>query len=180
MRCVRGCLSPSRGSVLMVRAKDCPSQRVRPVMNSRPSARLLVLDAAGRVLLFRFVHIRGPMTGRKYWATPGGALKGGESFEQAAIRELKEETGIQTTDVGRQVARRQFELQLPDGERVMADERYFTVRTTETAISTEGWTDLEKELMSCHRWWSSDDLSQTSETVFPENLIEMLSVVRRA
>jgi 8-oxo-dGTP diphosphatase len=145
-------------------------------MNSRPSARLLVLDTAGRVLPFRFVHVRGPMAGQEYWATPGGALKPGETFEQAAIRELQEETGIQTADVGSQVARRQFELQLPGGERVTADERYFAVRTAETAISSEGWTALEKELMSCHRWWSLDDLSKTSETVFPENLVEMLSV----
>jgi 8-oxo-dGTP pyrophosphatase MutT (NUDIX family) len=145
-------------------------------MNSRPSARLLVLDAAGRVLLFRFVHLTGPMAGRQYWATPGGALEEGETFEQAAIRELQEETGIRTTDVGRQIARRQFELQLPDGERVSADERYFAVRTPETAISREGWTEVEKGLMTCHRWWSLDDLSRTTETVFPEDLIEMLSV----
>lgn len=116
------------------------------------------------------------MAGREYWATPGGALKEGETFEQAAIRELREETGIHIADVGRQVARRQFELQLPDGERVRADERYFAVRTSDTAISREGWTALEKELMSCHRWWSLNDLSHTSETVFPEDLIEMLRV----
>jgi 8-oxo-dGTP diphosphatase len=145
-------------------------------MNSRPSARLLVLDMGGRVLLFRFVHLTGPMAGREYWATPGGALEEGETFEQAAMRELQEETGIRTMDVGRQIARKQFELQLPDGERVRADERYFAVRTPETVISREGWTEVEKELMTCHRWWSLDDLSQTSETVFPEELIEMLSV----
>ena len=145
-------------------------------MNSRPSARLLLLDTAGRVLLFRFVHLTGPMAGREYWATPGGALEEGETFEQAAIRELQEETGIRTTDVGREIARRQFELQLPDGERVSADERYFAVRTPETAISREGWTEVEKGLMTCHRWWSLDDLSRTSETVFPEDLVEMLSV----
>jgi 8-oxo-dGTP diphosphatase len=137
---------------------------------------LLVLDAAGRVLLFRFVHLSGPLAGREYWATPGGAVKEGETFEQAAIRELKEETGIETTDVGRQLARRQFELQLPDGERVRVDERYFAVRTKETAISSAGWTDLERELMCCHHWWSLIELSQTSETVFPEDLIEMLSL----
>ena len=145
-------------------------------MNWRLSARLLVLDTAGRVLLFRFVHLRGAMAGQAYWATPGGALKKGETFEQAAIRELREETGIQTTDVGRALARRQFELQLPDGQRVRADERYFAVRAPEAPISSAGWTDLEKEVMSSHRWWSLDELSRTSETVFPANLVELLRV----
>jgi len=143
-------------------------------MRSRPAARLLVVDPAGRVLLFRFVHLSGPLAGRAYWATPGGALEQGETFEQAAIRELQEETGIRTTDVGRQLARRQVELQLPDGERVRADERYFALRTTATAITRTGWTALERELMTSHRWWSLDDLSRTSETVFPEDLAAIL------
>src|SRR3954469_11583996 len=104
-------------------------------MRKRPSSRLLILDPQGRVLLFRFVHKNGPLAGQDFWATPGGGLEPGEGFEAAAIRELREETGIEIADPGAQVARREFVLQLPDGEYVEADERYFVVKTNDPVIS---------------------------------------------
>jgi len=55
-------------------------------MRKRPSSRLLVVDPAGRVLLFRFVHMSGPLAGQDFWATPGGALEANESFEVARPR----------------------------------------------------------------------------------------------
>ena len=63
-------------------------------MRRRRSARLLIIEPAGRVLLVRFVFKKGALAGEDYWATPGGGVEEGETFEQAAIRELREETGI--------------------------------------------------------------------------------------
>jgi 8-oxo-dGTP pyrophosphatase MutT (NUDIX family) len=51
---------------------------------------LLVMDpASGAVLLFQYED-----DGRRWWATPGGALDGDETFEDAAIREAAEELDI--------------------------------------------------------------------------------------
>jgi 8-oxo-dGTP diphosphatase len=144
-------------------------------MRSRPSARLLVIDPRGRVLLFRFVFKNGALAGQDYWATPGGGVEDGETFEQAAVRELEEETGIRVQDVGPEVGQREFVLQLPDGERVRADERYFLVRSEGALLSRDGWTALEAEVMVDHRWWSRDELAQTSDAVWPENLLAMLT-----
>lgn len=143
-------------------------------LRRRPSARLLVLDPDLNLLLFRFVHKDGPMAGADFWATPGGGVEPGEPFAEAAIRELREETGIVVTDVGSSVAQREFELQLPDGERVWAQEQFFVVRVADRALTRDAWTALEREVMVNHRWWSAAELAATTVTVWPENLTDML------
>ena len=65
-------------------------------------------------------------------------------------------------------------LQLSDGEHIVADERFFRVEAKEATLSRDEWTVEEAGVMMAHRWWSRDEFSQTSETVWPENLIEML------
>ena len=100
--------------------------------------------SAERILLFRFEHRQGPLAGQQFWATPGGALDPGESYAQAACRELLEETGLMVDDPGPQVGQRIASFQMPDGEMVRADERFFLVRVSALEISTERWTDLER------------------------------------
>jgi 8-oxo-dGTP pyrophosphatase MutT (NUDIX family) len=144
-------------------------------MRKRRSARLLIATPQRRVLLFRFVHQTGALAGKVHWATPGGGVEEGETFEEAAIRELREETGIHTAQVAGPVGQREVLLQLPDGERVLAVEQYFVAQTGTEFISRDGWTAQEREVMAEHRWWSLDELRSTTEIVYPESLIEMLN-----
>lgn len=144
-------------------------------MRARPSARLLVVDGEGRVLLFRFAFQVGPLTGCVFWATPGGALEDGESFEEGARRELAEETGLVIDHPGPQIARREFVMRAPEGEEVLAEERYFLLRVEGLELSDAGWTELEREVMTEHRWWTREALAAAPERIYPEDLVALLA-----
>lgn len=133
-----------------------------------------MLDRAARALMFRFdIPGRDP-----FWVTPGGECDPGESFEDAARRELAEETGI-SADPGPQIARTTPQFVTPEGEPVQADERYFCVRVDEARIDTSRHTALEQDWMTRHRWFTGRDLCDWPEAVYPENLAELIQQLIR-
>lgn len=140
-------------------------------MRTRPSSRLIVLSPENHVLLFRFCHKDDALCGKAYWATPGGGLEQNESYEQAALRELFEETGLTKTTAGPQIASRNFEMMLPSGETVLAEERFFVVYADKSEIDRSGWSVNEKKVICNHAWWTIEALRQTSEIIFPLELI---------
>lgn len=142
---------------------------LNPKLRLRRAARLIVLDPAGRALMFRYdVPGRPP-----FWVTAGGECDPGESFEDAARRELFEETGI-TAEPGEQIARMTPEFITVEGEPVQADERFFLVRVAEARVDTAGHTETEQALMTQHRWFTLEELENWHEAVFPVNLAEMI------
>ena len=73
-----------------------------------------------QILLLRHANYR---RGTSYWWLPGGGLEEGETFEQAAIRETHEETGLVV-----RVERLLFELE--DLERKYHYQKYLTFLAT--------------------------------------------------
>src|SRR5215469_1933901 len=69
---------------------------VRKVVEYVKAAAVVPLDARGRVLLIR--HYRHPI-GRAVWDIPGGMIASSEQPDQAAARELAEETGYTSADI---------------------------------------------------------------------------------
>jgi len=72
----------------MGRRNDYYDDPAAPEANSMvPSVNVVVANAAGEILLIR-------RSDNGNWAVPGGAIDPGESMTQAAVRETKEESGI--------------------------------------------------------------------------------------
>jgi hypothetical protein len=44
----------------------------------------------------------------------------------------------------------------------------------EQRVLRDRWTVLEREVMAEHKWWTATDLKATRETVWPNDLPEML------
>ena len=142
---------------------------LNPNLRLRRAARLIVLDPELRALMFRYdVPGRPP-----FWVTAGGECEADESFEDAARRELLEETGF-VADPGPEVARMTPEFITVEGEPVQADERFFLVRVAEARIDTSRHTELEQALMTQHRWFTLDELGEWPEAVYPVNLADMI------
>jgi len=123
-------------------------------MQRRRAARVILVDESGAVLLFRGGDPARPAAGT-WWFTPGGAVEPGELTETAAKREVREEAGLEVTDLGPVVLRRQVDYEF-EGTRFSQVEDYFLVRCEHFDISDAGWTEGERRVIEACRWWSSD------------------------
>jgi 8-oxo-dGTP pyrophosphatase MutT (NUDIX family) len=141
----------------------------------RPTARLFVLDPLGRLLLFRF---RGG-DGRVSWLTPGGALHRDETVQAAAVRELAEETGYVVTeeDLGPVVATRGGLWRSGSGRLVFGADTFFLIRVTHSEVSTDGHEELERSLITGHRWWTVAELRETTESISPPNAAALVAAL---
>lgn len=135
----------------------------------REAAKLVVLDPDDRVLLF--LYPRSHVSGQPFWIVPGGGLHPGETHEDAAARELREETGIDA-EVGPLVWTR-TDWFPSRGMICRHEERHYLVRVPE-AVSIEAPGPDPTEAMVEARWWSVDELEHAEEDVFPRRLPSLL------
>ncbi|MEH1169965.1 NUDIX domain-containing protein [Micromonospora sp. CPCC 205539] len=148
------------------------------VYTLRRAARVLLVDAAGRILLFHGFDPARP--GHHYWFTPGGGLDRAESPAAGAARELAEETGLRLdpADLGEPVWSETTEFPF-DGVWYRQEQDFFLLQVPSWQVDTAGFDDVERGSIAGHRWWSPADLAASGERYYPADLPALLTRLLR-
>lgn len=152
-----------------------PDWRTAPDgVRERDAARVILLDDAGRALLVRGHDLDQP--GRSWWFTLGGGIDPGETPVQAALREVREEAGLELTaaDLQGPVATRTgiFDFYARTCRQY---EVFFLARLSGTHTPDRAaWTEVERETLDEISWLTAQDLRAQPCEVFPAELPDIL------
>lgn len=130
--------------------------RYRP-RTIRTASRVLV-KAQGEVLLLRDTDPGVP--GEDWWFTPGGGVDEGESYEQAAVREVFEEVGLEISEdqlIG-PIAHR-FVIHGYSDRILEQEEYFFSIEIDERfEVHQEGLSERELLTIKEFAWIPLDDV----------------------
>jgi 8-oxo-dGTP pyrophosphatase MutT (NUDIX family) len=141
----------------------------------RDAVRVVLADSAGRVLLF---HVLTPdQAPDGWWELPGGGIGPGESYLEAAVREIREETGL-VLDPGqvRPPSWRRDATWVSRGKRRLQHEVVVLARLAadQPAIVDGGRTPQEVEDFVTFRWWPVAEITASPRRFYPGRLPELL------
>ncbi|MBA2714358.1 MAG: NUDIX domain-containing protein [Rubrobacteraceae bacterium] len=134
----------------------------------RKAARVLLLDEDRRVLLVRFRY-----RGKRWWTAPGGGLEDEETHEDAARREIAEETGFELVELGPWVWTREHVFRF-EGRLYRQHERYFVASVPAFDPRPKLLGAEEARVLDGLRWWTLTELVATPEEFAPADLPALL------
>ncbi len=136
---------------------------------ARRAARVVLVDGQGRVLLLRHEDSRND----PHWQPPGGGLETGETFREAALREMAEELGRTDITVGPLLW--EWEHDFYYGRRVVRQyERAFLALTDRLELGDGLESAHAADGIVEHRWWDQAALASCPEDVWPPELPNLI------
>ena len=145
----------------------------------RDTVRIILINSENKVLL---TLVDDPLLenpdGSKhppFWLTPGGGIDSGETIEDAAFRELYEETGIikDKVELG-PIVWRDASIFIRAKRKNSLNQRFIIARTDHMGGSFDNITESEKGYLKKLKWFSYSEISKIDDIIRPHGGKEML------
>jgi len=142
-------------------------------MRERFSVRVLLLSLDRRIFLLKYRNVGRDGTPRPCWTTAGGGIEADETIEQAAAREILEETGIADVSLGPVVWYGEDSRRSGDWD-VRHKEHFIVAFAPTESLGRHSWTEHERKEILETRWWTADEIAASPEAIYPFNLGTLL------
>jgi 8-oxo-dGTP pyrophosphatase MutT (NUDIX family) len=142
----------------------------------RETARIMLVDEKNRIFLLK-THFDPEVGLPPRWLTPGGGIDSGETTLEAAVRELREETGLRVNpdDLGEPVLVGSGRWDWADGISFHTyTDTIYELKVQKFDPDTSGFTQDELRDILEYRWWTIQELMQSDEQLALHELREWL------
>jgi len=142
----------------------------------RPTARIMLINGNNDLFLLK-THFDPEVGLPPRWLTPGGGIDAGETALEAAVRELREETGLVATQdqLGEPVLETSGRWDWVDGINYHTyTDTIFELQVENFTPDTSGFTTEELRDVLEYRWWNVQDLLDSPESLAPHELRDYL------